>query len=267
MTPEQYCYEKASPPGTTLYYSLRHFSKKQRDAIVAIFAFYYEIEDITLMYEDFNTARIKLNWWRDEIISIQDGARPHHLVAVFLQQTGINPSSLIDLIQGLEENLTAPIFSTFEDVVIHIMRTVGKREKAIAEILNLDFDSKSDVFQQIIFIIDMVHYIQHLHRYVKHNLVCFSQDELQKFHIGENDFKEFVTTPNIRELLQYQAEKIHRAYQNIKHEQIPPELRYQLIRCKIAMATLKVIQKSDFKVLENYIDITPLKKWWIAWRG
>lgn len=262
--------ENVASPRSGLYYSLRRLSREKRATVVAIFAFYREIEDITLNYEEITIAHIKLNWWRDEVIKIKD-AEPSHPIARDLKHTlgSINPLRLIELIDGLEQNLALPQFERFEDVMIHFMRTAGARELLIADVLQKDSVISADIIYQLAFVIEFVHYLQHLHRYVKRGLIYFSQDELAKFDVIDVMFHQYKTTPNIRNLLECQAEKVNRFFQKASSD-LSDNSRSQLaniiIRCQMAMAILKEIQASDFKVLENFINITPLRYWWIAWR-
>ena len=105
---------------------------------------------------------------------------------------------------------------------------------------------------------------------MRRNLIYFAQDELDQFNVPLESFADFKTTPAIQKLLQHQAEKIFRAYEQATAELSAvqrEELAYLLVRCEIAKKTLEVIQESDYQVLENFITLTPLRLWWIAWRG
>lgn len=266
-----YCYQQIAPPGSGLYYSLRALDHKLRGAVVAIHAFYQEIENITLNYDDAHIAHIKLNWWRDEVIKIKD-SKPDHPIALSLQENRdhFNPLQLCKIIDGLEQNLTFPIFDKFEDVVIHIIRTAGVREQIIADLLQKKEENSGEIFYQFALIIELVNYLQHLRKYVRRDLFFFSQDELNQFRVTTTDLRKYVTQKNIRELLQTQTEKIDRAYQNIENtltKSSRSQLKYWLIRCEMAYSILQKIKFSDFNVLEYFINITPLQCWWIAWRG
>ncbi|MHB1948496.1 MAG: squalene/phytoene synthase family protein [Gammaproteobacteria bacterium] len=272
MTPYDYCQQKACPRGSAFYYSSRKLTKDQRLAVTAIMAFYQEIEDITVTYDDFGVAHAKLNWWRDEIIKIQDG-KPTHPVAIGLQDSlkkfSLSPLPLIEIIEGLEQNLTLPSFEKFEDVVIHFMRTAGKREWMIASVLlEQDESLNPEAIYQVALVIELTQYLQNLRRYVRRGLIYFSQDDLQRFKVSEAQLREFKTTKNIVELLQFQVEKITRAYQKAQ-ELLTSKQREQLlniiVRCEIARAILHAIQTSHYSVLENFINITPLRCWWIAY--
>lgn len=263
MTPTQYCYEKVAPRGSMIYLSVRGLSLQQRDAIVAIWAFYREIEEITLSGHDPAVCQAKLNWWRDEVIKIQD-AQPDHPVAKMLQQVAVPVWRLIFIIEGLEQNLALPLFATFADVVVHVMRTAGQRELLIAEVLGGEVNA--ECVYQLTLVVELTYYLQHLRQFVRRGLIYFAQDELQQFGVS-NEFQTFTTTAHFQEFLSYQAGKIDRAYQQalsfITNHQ---PLIHLLPRCCLALEIVKVLREEKFAVLEKFIDVSPLRRWWVMVR-
>lgn len=269
MTPRDYCYQKAAPPGSMLYFSVRKLAREEQDAVVAIFAFYREIEDITLNFTDPALAQIKLNWWRDEVIHIQD-ATPSHPVAVMLQESlqrfSLAPMRLLAMIDGLEQNLTQPVFAVFSDVVVHVMRTAGERELLIADVLRARELVDPEWVYQLTLVVELVYYLQHLRGYVRRDLIYFSQEELAQFQVSAGMLREFVTTPSIRELLACQAEKIERSYAlMIGKESVA--LKNLQLRSRMALAVLRAMRDERFDVLEKFINVTPLRYWWVAFKS
>lgn len=253
-------------PGSILHFSARFLSQQQKAAIFAICDFYQTIENITLQSTDPQVTHIQLNWWRDQVIQMHDGAPDHPLMqtlqknVVFFQ---FNPLRLIEVIDGLEQNLTLPVFAKFEDVVIHLMRTAGVRELLIADVIEKNHSVASEEIYHFMLVIELVQHLQHARRYLRKGLVYFSQEELQQFHVTETALQQFQTTAAIKNLLQFQVEKIQRSYQKTK-EFANKDRRFFSARCAVANAILQAISDSDFRVLENFITITPLKCWWVT---
>ncbi len=268
MTPEKYCYQKAAPPTSALYYSLRKLELQQRDAVVAIYAFYKELEDILFECNDLQVAQAKFNWWCQELIK----PKPDHPAAIVLQkiipQFSLPVLKFIEMIDGVEQSLSFATFVDFSEVVVHWMRTAGVRELLIADVLQKKERVSPETIYQFMLVIELVNYIQHLRAYVQRGLIYFSEDELKQFQVTPLSLRQSKTTPEIRNLLQFQAEKILRAYGTAKSALTPQsksELMNFIARSEIALQTLKQIQADNFCVLENFIDLTPLKKWWIVW--
>jgi phytoene synthase len=82
MTPDQYCQDKAARSGSSFYYSFLFLPPVQRRAITALYAFCREVDDIVDMQGEPGIARIKLNWWREEIARLFTGQAQHPVTSV-----------------------------------------------------------------------------------------------------------------------------------------------------------------------------------------
>lgn len=267
MTPEQYCNQKIAKPGSPFYYSVRKLPLPQRNAIVAIAAFYQEIDEVVIDCHDVGIAYAKLNWWRGEVAKL-NGGQPEHPVMLALQKWfKLSPQKLVNIIDGVEQSLNSSPFLNFEDLTLHIMATAGIREVLISEAMPQDETISIEIIYQLTLVIELIQHIQYLHRYVKQGLIYFAADELTKFNVSLSLLQTYKTNDDIRNLLQYQSEKAERAYNNAKTI-LTPKMRKQLIsliiRCEIALTVLREIRAEKFSVLENLINITPIRCWWIA---
>lgn len=270
MTPNDYCYQKIASRGSANYYVLRKLNLSKRNAIAAILAFYQEIEAITLDYQEKGIATAKLNWWREQILKISI-EKLEHPIALALQEnfeacTFLTEDqlkkNLLEIIDGLEQNLSPCLFQTFQDVVIQVMRTAGNRDLLISQFLDKTHSINSEVIYQFSLFIELVNHIQHLHRYAMRGIIYFSIDEMQHYSVTEKDFFELKDLPPIQNLLSFQNEKIKKCYAITANTLKQP---YFIIRSKIALAIWDAICEENYKVLENFITITPLRYWWISW--
>lgn len=270
MTAAEYCYQKAAPPGSAFYFSLARENKADRDMVVAIAAFYEELNEILFECHDPMLARTKFAWWRGEVMKLTQG-KSDHPVIISLQKNwewyALSPQRLLDLIDGMEQNLNLSPFNTFEEVTLHIIHTAGIREMLIANVLNQDEIFSPETIYSLTLVMELSHHIQFLHRDVRHGLIFFSEDELKQFAVTPAMLQLNKTTTPIRNLLQYQFEKIERAGAKALAE-LTPDLKKKwistLIRIECAFISLKKIQKNQFNVLENLIIITPLRLWWAS---
>jgi phytoene/squalene synthetase len=115
--------------------------------------------------------------------------------------------------------------------------------------------------------LQLTHYIQYLRHYVRLGFIPFAQDEMAKFKVTPEMFEQFKTTPEIQQLLEYQMNKVERAYEHVSGELSMYSHTLALNkRLEIARTTLKEIKNSQFKVLEHFINITSLKMWWLSYR-
>jgi phytoene/squalene synthetase len=200
-------------------------------------------------------------------------SEPDHPVLIFLKKNAVIldviQEKLLKIVDGFLQYSISPHFETFEEVVVHWMRTAGERELLLNSVLNDENVVPDEVIYQLMLLIEMVHYIQQLRLYTRHGVILFSADELRQFNVTQEMLREYVTTDAIKKLLCNQIEKVTRAYAVIKT--LSPAQRRQLshliIRCEMTKALFDEIQKSDFCVLENLILLTPLRCAWIAFRS
>lgn len=268
-----YCYNKVAQPSEALYYSLRKLSPNQRDLVVAIHTFYQEIEEVVFECNDHELGLKKLNWWRGEVLSLGK-EEAHHPVMIMLKNAAVKPEliqeKLLTIIDAFEPNLMPAPFDSFEDVVVHFMRTAGQREELIYALLKKDETISTEIIYQLMLVVELVNYIQHLRAYVRRDIIYFPIDELMQFHVSNEMLREFKTTMEIKNLLQHQSEKINRAYfEGVKKLSRGDRsvLSHLLIRCEIAIAVWQEIKAIDYTVLENLIKLTPLRYGWLALRA
>lgn len=67
----------ATPEGSAPYYCVRFSPPAARDTLAAAFAWRAELEHIVRKANDPGAARLKLDWWRDELRGVRQG-RLHH---------------------------------------------------------------------------------------------------------------------------------------------------------------------------------------------
>ncbi|MDR3477563.1 MAG: squalene/phytoene synthase family protein [Gammaproteobacteria bacterium] len=268
----QYCYKKIAPVGSAFYYSVLKVPASERDAIVAIAAFYQELIECLYECKEPALAQVKLNWWRLEVSKLSLG-HPEHPVSQVLQKNlpafNLSPQAFADMIDGVEENLSLAPFPTVEDVMIHIMRTAGIRETLIATVAQRTETVDPETIYQLTLVLELAQLMQNLRRDVRAGLILFGEDELAKYHVAVSDLQHFKTTPAIRELLAFQVEKAELAYQKAIKALSPKGCLLNaslIIRCQAALKLMHEMQVSQFPLLENFITLTALRNWWIAHR-
>lgn len=258
---KSYCYQAVAPVGSELYYSLKKIPSNQQDPIVAVYAFYQDIQEVIFKDTEQSIIHARLNWWRNDILSIPSKQCKHPISACLPVCDATFIQHYLDLIDGLEQNRNPTPFLSFEEVVIHVMRTAGLRDRLIATLLYPNKNIDLDLLYSFSLVTELVHYLQSLRRYLRIGKFYFAATDLQRFSVTAEMFYHYQTTPGIRELLKEMSTKIHSAYKTLSQES---SHQYFLTRAKMAMATLQAIQSLDYKVLEQWIQVTPLKLWWVG---
>ncbi|MGB9353950.1 MAG: squalene/phytoene synthase family protein, partial [Azonexus sp.] len=108
MSPDQYCQEKCAASGSSFYYSFLFLPAERRRAIMALYAFCREVDDVVDECNDVSIASTKLAWWRQEIGRVAEG-EPQHPVGLALKAAGarfnLPNEQLLEIIDGMEMDL------------------------------------------------------------------------------------------------------------------------------------------------------------------
>ena len=95
-------------------------------------------------------------------------------------------------------------------------------------------------------------------------------DELDKYGVTAQDLQRPITSDKVQALFQFQADRA-REYYSKALKQLPEQDRYAqrtgLIMAEIYQSLLDEIELDGFRVLEHRIQLTPLRKLWLAWRA
>ena len=84
MTPDQYCKQKTFKSGSSFYYSFLFLEENKKKAIMALYAFCREVDDITDNGLSNEIAYTKIIWWKKEIINLYKNNPSHPITKALL---------------------------------------------------------------------------------------------------------------------------------------------------------------------------------------
>ncbi len=272
MTPDQYCQEKAASSGSSFYYSFMFLPPQQRQAIIALYAFCREVDDVVDECNDPGVARIKLHWWRDEVAKAFNGT-PTHPVIQALQETvkhfNLPLEHFIEIIDGMEMDLNQVRYASFKDLNLYCYRVASVVGLMAAEIFGYEDRKTHDYAINLGLAFQLTNILRDVREDAMRGRIYLPKDELQQFGVTEEDILTGKQTEQVTELMKFQAQRARDYYQKA-FDLLPEADRYPqrsgIIMAAIYLATLEEIAKDNFNVLEQRISLTPLRKLWIAWK-
>jgi len=272
MTPEQYCAQKAAPPGSTLHYSLIFLPTDQRGAITALHAFRRELADAVSEASDPGVAVARLQWWRNELGTALRGQPQHPVMKALtpaIARYALPHEHLAEIVAGAQMDLDYnryPDFATLESYchrVSGMVSTLSARVLGYTEPGTLEFAGALGVGLELVRIIrDAGHDVRRNHLYVP-------LDELQRFGLSSDDLVALREDERVERLMGFQIERargvLARAQALLSRNDRKAQ-RAQLIMAAIDRALLDEITGLHGRTLNQRIALTPLRKLWIAWR-
>jgi phytoene synthase len=272
MTPDQYCQRKAAASGSSFYYSFLFLPRERRRAITALYAFCREVDDVVDETSDAQLAATKLAWWRQEVGLLFSG-KPQHPVSKALQPAiaayGITAARLNEIIDGMQMDLTQTRyldFAALERYCYHVAGVVGMLAAGIfgyGDARTLDYArSLGTAFQ-------LTNIIRDVGEDARKNRIYLPIADLQQFGVGAADLLQARHSDAFVALMRFQAARARRFYDEARAALPRAERRAQrpgLIMAAIYSALLDEIERDGFQVLRGRTSLTPLRKFWIAWK-
>jgi len=272
MTPDEYCRQKAAQSGSSFYYSFLFLPAERRRAITALYAFCREVDDAVDEPGDASAARATLAWWRGEVARLFDG-NPQHPVtralAPAIEPFGISRARLDEIMDGMEMDLNQSRYLDFTGLQLYCHRVAGVVGALAAGIFGYRNAKTLEYAERLGLAFQLTNIIRDVGEDARKNRVYLPMDELKEFGVTAADILDARHTENFLRLMRFQAERACRCYDEA-FALLPPEdrpaQRPGLMMAAIYRALLREIADDGFRVLQQRVALTPVRKLWIAWR-
>ena len=272
MTPDQYCQDKTAKSGSSFYYSFLFLPEQKRKAIMALYAFCREVDDVVDEIHEEQVARAKLNWWREEIQRLFH-AEPQHPVTLALKPQlnnfDLDEKYFIDIIDGMQMDLDYNHYESFNDLSVYCYRAASAVGLLSVEIFGYNNKQTLRYAHDLGMALQLTNILRDVREDARRQRVYIPADELQQFGVKPEDFLKSETPDNIKKLFKFQADRARQFYQQAL-ENLPDEDRFNqrsgIIMKSVYESLLDEIELDGFRVLEHQIKLTPLRKIWLAWR-
>ena len=260
---------RATPPGSSAYYSIRFAPAELRDALAALFGWRFEVKRIIDEVSDPGVARLKLDWWREEILRSIDGEPRHplsHLLAPAITAFTLPAEPFLDQAQQVENELysrhsadqQARQQALAQDrgaLFELICRCHGLTEPALAEPATLANARDTGAW------CEQVRRLRDSGLLLRRGREVMPTGLLQAAGLGA----EQLASPQHRQQLPALLTPLAATLSASRPDTtgLPRALR---IQDRIHAALLDELVRSGFDVVNQHIGLTPLRKLWIAWR-
>jgi phytoene synthase len=272
MTPDEYCQQKAASSGSSFYYSFLFLPAARRRAITALYAFCREVDDVVDEGMDAQVAAAKLAWWRSEVANLFAG-RPQHPVTRALEphrdEYGLSAARLNEIIDGMEMDLQQSRYLDWAGLETYCYRVASVVGLLAAGIFGYRDARTLDYARHLGIAFQLTNIIRDVGEDARKNRVYLPVEDLQRYGVPAADILQAKETPAFRALMQFEAERARGYYASAMSALPPADRRAQrpgLIMAAIYRALLDEIQRDGFRVLTQRTSLTPLRKFWIAWR-
>ena len=272
MTPDQYCQERAAKSGSSFYYSFLFLPVQRRRAIMALYAFCREVDDVVDECSDPDVARAKLAWWRKEIAGVFAGHAEHPVgraLVPVVKQFDLQAAHFGEIIDGMEMDLRYNRYPDFATLQSYCHRVAGVVGLMAAAIFGYRDPSTLTYAENLGTAFQLTNIIRDVGEDARRNRVYLPLDELSRFGVSATDVAQLRETDDFRRLIEFQIERAEDYYRRALEALPASDRRSQrpgLVMAAIYRTLLREIRADGSRVLNQRTSLTPVRKFWIAWR-
>ncbi len=272
MSPDEYCQRKAAASGSSFYYAFLFLPPERRRAITALYAFCREVDDVVDECSEPQVAHSKLAWWRGEVANLFAG-NPQHPVTRALAPAigpyGISAGRLDEIIAGMEMDLTRTRYLDFAALERYCYHVAGAVGLLAAGIFGYSDPRTLEYARQLGTAFQLTNIIRDVGEDAGKGRVYLPQEDLRRHGVVVADILARRHTDAFAALMREQARRAESFYERAMAALPAADRRAQrpgLIMAAIYRALLREIERDGFRVLERRVSLTPIRKFWIAWR-
>ena len=272
MTPEHYVQQKAAASGSSFYYAFLFLPKERRAAITAFYAFCREIDDVVDEITDPGVAQTKLGWWQGEVTKSFTGNPTHPVMKALMPHAtlyGIEARHLLAVIEGCQMDLTQNRYLDFPALQRYCHLVAGVVGEVAARIFGQTDPATTAYAHKLGLAFQLTNIIRDVGEDAMRGRIYLPVNELQKFDLKAHELLKRQYSEQFTALMKFQTERALGLYDEALALLPEADRRAQkpgLMMASIYRTLLHEIAADNFQVLHQRVSLTPVRKFWLAWK-
>ena len=272
MTPEQYVQQKAASSGSSFYYAFLFLPKERRAAITAFYAFCREIDDVVDEVVDPGVAQTKLAWWQGEVAKSYAGEPTHPVMKALMPLApfyGIEARHLLAVIEGCQMDLLQTRYLDFPNLQTYCHLVAGVVGEVAAQIFGQTHHASTAYAHKLGLAFQLTNIIRDVGEDAQRGRIYLPISELQQFDVKAHEVLKRDYSDRFSRLMAFQTKRALGLYDEALALLPAQDARAQkpgLMMASIYRTLLKEIAADNYQVLHQRYSLTPLRKFYLAWK-
>lgn len=272
MTADEYVREQAIASGSSFYYAFLFLPAARREAITAFYAFCRAIDDVVDEVSDPGVAATKLAWWQNEVARSFAGEPTHPVMKALApkaQAFGISEAQLQAVIEGCRMDLQQTRYLDFAALQRYCHLVAGVVGEVSARIFGQSEPRTTEYAHKLGLAFQLTNIIRDVGEDAMRGRVYLPVNELQQFDVKVHEILNRQYSERFAALMRFQATRAQGLYDEALALLPAADRRAQkpgLMMASIYRTLLREIEDEQFRVLHQRVSLTPLRKFWLAWK-
>ena len=255
---------------SNFFYAFLMLPRAQREAIFAVYAFCRLVDDAVDVGEDRAAQRVELERWRAEIARVFEG-RPEHPAGQRLQAAirrfPIPRAALLEIIEGVGMDLDHATYETFDALYPYCYRVASAVGLCSIEIFGYTDPRAREYAENLGIALQLTNILRDVQADATIGRVYLPQEDLRRFGVTAEDFRDGRYTPAFVQLMEWQAARA-RDYYARAWRALPEADRRRLFAAEIMgrtyFALLEAMEARRFRVFGERVTVPDRRRIGIA---
>jgi 15-cis-phytoene synthase len=281
MTPQDYAQQKAAASGSSFYYAFLFLPPERRGAITAFYAFCREVDDVVDETTDLGVAQTKLAWWRQEVAQAFAGQGQHPVMQALMPHCtafGIEAKHLLAVIDGCQMDLDQNRYLDFPNLQRYCHLVASVVGEVAARIFGQTQPQTTDYAHRLGLAFQLTNIVRDVGEDAARGRIYLPVNELQRFDVKAHELIKRGAAPGMDSadfqrrflaLMRFQCDRALQTYDEALALLPEADRRTQkpgLMMASIYRTLLREIAADPLCVLTQRVSLTPLRKFWLAWK-
>lgn len=221
---------------------------------------------------DPGVARTKLAWWQTEVLKSFDGQPSHPVMRALMplaSDFAIEARHLLAVIEGCQMDLEQTRYLDYPALQRYCHLVAGVVGEVAAHIFGQTRPETTAYAHKLGLAFQLTNIIRDVGEDAMRGRVYLPVSELQQFDVKAHEILKRTPSERFTALMKFQTNRAQSLYDEAFSLLPAADRRAQkpgLMMASIYRTLLVEIEKDNFQVLNQRVSLTPLRKFWLAWK-
>lgn len=252
-----YCTAVTKKSGSNFYYSFLFLPRRRRQAMYTVYAFCKEVDNAVDEPPPASHPQKELMHWRTELAAAYDGTPTFPVtisLAEHVKRLQIPKVYFEELIKGVEMDLTATRYNTFEDLSLYCYRVASVVGLICLHVFGATSPRAQDYAVDLGMAFQLTNIVRDISADAAQGRIYLPQEDLRKFGCTDTAILDRQPSPALHELIAFEAARARAYYAKAAaaFSALPSNERRALTAAEIMRAVysriLARIERPDYQV-------------------
>ncbi|XXG93735.1 presqualene diphosphate synthase HpnD [Neisseria sp. Ec49-e6-T10] len=267
MNPQEYCLQKVKQSGSSFVTSFFLLSKPKREAMVVLYAFCREVDDIVDDCTDIQVAQTTLNWWREQISLVFSGQADHPVCQALIpivQSFKLPEEEFLAIIDGMQMDLQQVRYESFEQLNLYCYRVAGVVGRLSARIFGFGHEQTLLYAQKLGLALQLTNIIRDVGEDIRIGRIYLPEEELKQFAVTQEQLLSYHSDQNFEALMKFQVARAKQTYQEALDLLPKEDYQHQKVGLTMASVYYGLLEELELdglgKVLQQKLSLSTSRK-------